>query len=98
MNCNSLLQNADNCSYCGFSFEKKLPVDKKMDDIVVPIRQTSRQRAMEESRKRYSSQQSLTINVNTTLLKEHKKCSYCSKANPFFRVDCAHCGGGLEKK
>ena len=99
VNCNALLQNTDNCSYCGFSFEKKLPIDKRMDDIVVPIRQTSRQRSLEEAKKRQSiQQQALTLNTNSILLKEPKKCNYCSKINPFFRIDCADCGGGLEKK
>jgi len=69
-----------------------------MDDIIVPIRQTNRQRMLEEAKKRFTSQQSLTINVNTILMKEQKRCNYCSKINPFFRIDCGVCGGGLEKK
>lgn len=75
-------------------------MEKKIEDIIVPARQTERQRSIEETKKsRQTAQQhALGLGVSTAMSRESKKCNYCSKLNPFFRFDCVDCGCTLERK
>ncbi len=52
VNCFSLMKNTEICPQCEFSYEKKLPYDKKIEESESNIRQSERVKASEENKKR----------------------------------------------
>ena len=92
VNCDSLMRNSEICGQCDFSYEKKLPYEKKGDEIEMNVRQSERVKVTEDKKKGI---------VSLPLMfkgKEKQTCKNCNEINPFFRNNCKLCNMKFAKK